>query len=396
MISRSLRKPRITVSVRMARRMAASLALLAGSLAGSFAGEPARPFTGLPLPPGYRPTTPPDQRSGSPDAPAAPPRTPAPGVINPNANRPPITSAPGQVLYFHKPAGSATVTSDRTSSPASTEPYQQSSPPSQSHTLPPTDYRLAQLPSSAPPSPSVAPYRPAPDFSHNIAPVAYPHTPSSTVLPHAPQMVHTVQKQVGDLGKLADETPEQREARLRAEREKATRLPARDKIFVLYDDAQLEQAIIASVKRDVMNMKRDPGTPTPVIPEEFWKFPELSRIVPEGTVYQPKTSQYPQRTECYEPAWVVHRRLHFEQKNFERGGWDLGIVQPLVSTLTFYKDVLFWPHSLASGVHNCWDTSAGKCLPGSPTPFYLYPPDVTVTGTLAEAGLVTATVFIFP
>jgi hypothetical protein len=66
-----------------------------------------------------------------------------------------------------------------------------------------------------------------------------------------------------------------------------------------------------------------------------------------------------------------------------------------VSTVSFYKNALLWPNSLASGLEvGFWDTSAGKCLPGSPTPYYLYPPGLTITGVLTEAGLITGTVAI--
>ena len=94
------------------------------------------------------------------------------------------------------------------------------------------------------------------------------------------------------------------------------------------------------------------------------------------------TGTFPPARAVFEPGFVVHRRLHFEEKNTERYGWDLGFVTPFVSTAYFYKDVLLWPNSLASGVvTGFWDTNAGKCLPGSPVPYCFYPPGLTITGT---------------
>ena len=83
--------------------------------------------------------------------------------------------------------------------------------------------------------------------------------------------------------------------------------------------------------------------------------------------------------------------------NSERYGWDLGFASPLVSTAAFYKDVIFWPYSLGSGVRTgFWDTSAGKCLPGSPVPYYLYPPGLSISGTATEALVVTGAAVIIP
>ena len=89
-----------------------------------------------------------------------------------------------------------------------------------------------------------------------------------------------------------------------------------------------------------------------------------------------------------EPNYVVYRRLYFEDKNSERYGWDLGPIQPLVSTLCFFKDVALWPHNFASYPCRRFDTSAGQCLPGDPVPYICYPPEFTTAGLLAEAGVI--------
>jgi hypothetical protein len=160
-------------------------------------------------------------------------------------------------------------------------------------------------------------------------------------------------------------------------------VPPRSAIFLLVDDSTLQQAIINRVAKDAN-----------VAPTTL-RFPPLPVLVPDGTAYVPKTSSYPPGKMVAEPAYVVHRRLHFEEKNAERYGWDLGFIQPFVSAAYFYKDVLLWPNSLASGVEvGFWDTSAGKCLPGSPTPYYLYPPGLTISGLAAEAGIITGAGFI--
>ena len=98
-----------------------------------------------------------------------------------------------------------------------------------------------------------------------------------------------------------------------------------------------------------------------------------------------------------EPGYVVHRRLHFEEKNAERARWDLGPLSVVVGAAYFYRDVQLWQQSLASGcVTGFWSTSAGKCLPGTPSSYYLYPVGLTVTGTAFETLVITSATFIFP
>jgi hypothetical protein len=169
-----------------------------------------------------------------------------------------------------------------------------------------------------------------------------------------------------------------------------TQIPPRVKIFQIYDDAHLEKAILARVREDLLRRpgggKGDPG-----------RFPPLDPVVPPGTPFVAKTVDYPPAFAMMEPKFVIHRRLHFEEKNSERYGWDLGFIQPFVSAANFYKDMILWPNSLVTGaVVGFWDTSAGKCLPGAAVPYYLYPQGLTITGTAAEAAVITGVAFIIP
>jgi hypothetical protein len=167
--------------------------------------------------------------------------------------------------------------------------------------------------------------------------------------------------------------------------EQVTTLPPRSQIFgKLRDEGELEKWVMEKVQVS-QNLK--PGDPT-------LKFPPQERIG-GGVPYQAKTSQYPPHGVNIEPTYLVHRRLLFEEVNAERYGWDLGILQPLVSSAYFYKDVLFLPSNLASGfAQGFWDTNAGKCLPGAPVPYMLYPPGLTITGGAAEGVVATGLAFI--
>jgi hypothetical protein len=122
-----------------------------------------------------------------------------------------------------------------------------------------------------------------------------------------------------------------------------------------------------------------------VFPEK----PVLSKVAYTGRSLAPQVVYA-------EPNYVNYRRLYFEEKNSERYGWDLGVLQPVVSTLYFYKDTLLWPHNAVSYPHRRYETSAGQCLPGDPVPYIIYPPEWTIEGVLAELGVGAALFAIFP
>jgi hypothetical protein len=166
---------------------------------------------------------------------------------------------------------------------------------------------------------------------------------------------------------------------------KYTKLEGPERIFAMPDDEGLQRLI-----REKMLIENPATKPKDV---RFPDYPDVGG----GVAYVPKTASYPPMRATYDPLYVVHRRLHFEDRNTERQGWDLGIIQPAVSAVLFYKDVFFWPHSLASGcAHGFWDTSAGKCLPGSPTPYLLYPPGLTTSGSVFQTVMVTGMAFAIP
>lgn len=156
-------------------------------------------------------------------------------------------------------------------------------------------------------------------------------------------------------------------------------LPRRDDVFRLDGDAVLNRRI-----QKELGDKKD-------------EFPAPSALLPAGATYTPKTASYPPMRAKLEPTYVIHRRLYFEDTNAERAGWDLGPVQPVFSAAWFVRDVVLLPHNVVSGFwKNRWDTSAGKCPPGAPTPYYLYPRGYTVSGLLWEVPLVVGLTYIFP
>jgi hypothetical protein len=100
--------------------------------------------------------------------------------------------------------------------------------------------------------------------------------------------------------------------------------------------------------------------------------------------------------ETVEPNYVCYQRLLFEQKNLERGGWDLGIFTPVASAGKFFWDVVVLPYNVWTRPFQPCECSAGYCLPGDPMPLLLYPPELSLTGAIMEAGTVVGLVAIFP
>jgi hypothetical protein len=121
-------------------------------------------------------------------------------------------------------------------------------------------------------------------------------------------------------------------------------------------------------------------------------FPEERRVT--GARYGDRV--YPPQLVTSEPYYVNYKRLYFQDLNSERYGWDLGFVQPFVSAGLFYFDVVTFPYHWASHPLECTDSSTGYCLPGDPVPYLLYPPELSATGAIGEAGAVLGLVAVFP
>jgi hypothetical protein len=122
-----------------------------------------------------------------------------------------------------------------------------------------------------------------------------------------------------------------------------------------------------------------------VFPEE----PVLSREPFVGRHWTPLTREV-------EPYYVMYSRLLFQQKNFERYGWDLGAISPLLSAGKFFVDVAMLPYHLGTRPFQQYETNAGYCLPGDPVPLLFYPEEISATGLAAEAAVITLGFFIFP
>jgi hypothetical protein len=156
-----------------------------------------------------------------------------------------------------------------------------------------------------------------------------------------------------------------------------TDLPGPDRLF----ERSSEKQLFERIKREA-----GPTRAARVI------FPEEEVLTKDK--YAPRL--FPRAVHLVEPNFVCHGRLYFEQPNFERHGWDLGLFQPAVSLGAFYWDVATLPYQLGTRPFQKYECSAGKCLPGDPVPLLWYPPELSWSGLAAQTGAVTAGFFIFP
>jgi len=136
-------------------------------------------------------------------------------------------------------------------------------------------------------------------------------------------------------------------------------------------------------------MKQEARAKTPPERITFPEEPILSRRPYYGRAW-PLSKMF------VEPHYLCHKRLLFEQINQERYGWDLGIFGPVISTGVIFKDWLLLPYHLGTQPCRHFECNAGNCLPGDPVPLLLYPPELSVTGALAEGAAIATLIVVFP
>lgn len=124
------------------------------------------------------------------------------------------------------------------------------------------------------------------------------------------------------------------------------------------------------------------------------EFPKEQYPQLEKAVFQPRA--FPPATKVVEPNYTCYHRLNYEQLNMERYGWDLGFITPFVSTAIFFKDVLLLPYHIGTEPCRRYECNTGYCLPGTPVPLLLYPPQFSLTGLFLEATTVTGLILVFP
>jgi hypothetical protein len=134
-----------------------------------------------------------------------------------------------------------------------------------------------------------------------------------------------------------------------------------------------------------MEMNTQPGSNRAIFPE--------SSVVGTGPF---KRREFPEMIEVVEPSYVAHRRLYFEQPNFERTGYNFGLLQPAVCLGVFYYDAAMLPYHIWTDLRDRGETNAAKCLPGDPAPFLIPRERLSVTGAVGQVGTVFGLLYLFP
>jgi hypothetical protein len=132
------------------------------------------------------------------------------------------------------------------------------------------------------------------------------------------------------------------------------------------------------------------------IKQEYRTGEAIFPVQPPLTTEPYQRRQFPHLVRGVEPSNVMHGRLYFEQPNFDRTGWDLGVLSPFINVGVYYYDLALLPYHCMTRPLEKYEVSAGKCLPGDPAPLYLYPEEFSVTGLVGQAAAVTGLFYLFP
>jgi hypothetical protein len=289
--------------------------------------------------------------------PATPAAPPAPAFVPAPPSVPAPPGEPGSTLTFHRDAPAAKTAFVPVQPPAadqgSTLTFHRDPVPAKSVTLPSVPSPVADQGSTM-------------SFHRDALPPKAPSAPKFLPGPASIELIGN-QKTDKNYPKSAYEGMEFRSLR---------ELPGLEVVTRVESEASLKERMRQELLRSGERI---------VFPEE----PVVSKQAYQGRHEPPLVA-------WAEPHFVTHGRLLFEQQNFERGLWDLGILGPLVSVGEFYFDLAMLPYHLGTRPLQQYDCSAGKCLPGDPSPFYVYPPEWSLTGLTAEAAVITGLFFIFP
>jgi hypothetical protein len=159
-------------------------------------------------------------------------------------------------------------------------------------------------------------------------------------------------------------------------------LPDPQRVFRLESEGKLLERMARDGKQGLnpLNLKYDITFPD---------YPATPRA-------QASTRSWDPLRETVEPPFVCHRRLYFQQLNFERYGYDLGLLSPFLSAGAFCFDVFTLPYHVGMDPFCRFECNTGYCLPGDHVPLLLYPPQWSLTGALGEAAAIGLLVVAFP
>jgi hypothetical protein len=126
---------------------------------------------------------------------------------------------------------------------------------------------------------------------------------------------------------------------------------------------------------------------------EVWGLPVVCALS-DGTL-EPR--QFTETTMTFKASGSCHKPLYFEEPQLERYGHEWGpVVQPVISTANFVKNVAFLPYKM--GIHpvNECQYPLGYYRPGECAPWTVGPVPISLRGALMQAGAITGAAAVLP
>lgn len=102
-------------------------------------------------------------------------------------------------------------------------------------------------------------------------------------------------------------------------------------------------------------------------------------------------------TLTWKATGACHKPLYFEEVQLERYGHEWGpVVQPALSTITFFGNLAVLPYKMGIHPPNECQYPLGYYRPGECAPWTCGPVPISLRGALVQAGFVTGTAWALP
>jgi hypothetical protein len=98
----------------------------------------------------------------------------------------------------------------------------------------------------------------------------------------------------------------------------------------------------------------------------------------------------------WEAPATSHRPLYFENVNLERHGYSFGVAQPFVSASHFACSTVILPYRMVAEPPCQPIYTLGHVRPGTPTPFRVYWPPLSLPAGVAEGALIVGLICLIP
>jgi hypothetical protein len=126
---------------------------------------------------------------------------------------------------------------------------------------------------------------------------------------------------------------------------------------------------------------------------DAWGLPVVCALG-DGTI-EPR--QFTETTMTFKASGSCHKPLYFEEPQLERYGHEWGpVVQPVISTANFVKNVAVLPYKMGIHPMNECQYPLGYYRPGECAPWTVGPVPISLRGALMQAGAVTGAAAILP